>query len=115
MDAAPRADSAIMQVIREGSPMTELTGKVGFASPIIEKKISKRRAGIELLATLALTVCLIVAATAVSIGMARAQAFGAVHDARGAPLALATVIGLALAATGGLTAITAHRRRAWRR
>jgi hypothetical protein len=95
--------------------MTELTGKVGFASPVIEKKISKRRAGIELLATLALTVSLIVAATAVSIGMARAQAFGAVHDTRGAPLALAIVLGLALAGVGGLTAIATRRRRSWRR
>ena len=55
--------------------MTALTGKVGFASPISEK-ISSRKStlGVELIATLALAVCLIIAATAVSIGMARAQA-----------------------------------------
>jgi hypothetical protein len=54
--------------------MTALTGKVGFASPISEK-ISSRKStlGVELIATLALAVCLIIAATAVSIGMARAQ------------------------------------------
>jgi hypothetical protein len=54
--------------------MTALTGKVGFASPISEKVLSKKRTlGVELVATLALAVSLIVAATAVSFGVARAQ------------------------------------------
>jgi hypothetical protein len=56
--------------------MTELTGKVGFTSPITEKTFAKRRrAGVELFATLALAISLVIAATAVSIGMARAQAY----------------------------------------
>jgi Na+/glutamate symporter len=59
--------------------MTELTGMVGFTSPIAEKTFAKRRrAGVELFATLALAVSLLVAATAVSIGMARAQSLHAV-------------------------------------
>ena len=59
--------------------MTELTGMVGFASPAEEKTIAKRRRlGVELCATLALAASLLVAATAVSIGMARAQALHAV-------------------------------------
>ena len=59
--------------------MTELTGKAGFASPTDEKTFAKRRrAGVEMFATLALAVSLLVAATAVSIGMARAQALHAV-------------------------------------
>jgi hypothetical protein len=54
--------------------MPALTGKVGFASPISEKVSSKKRTlGVELVATLALAVSLIVAATAVSFGVARAQ------------------------------------------
>jgi len=58
--------------------MTELAGMVGFASPIDEKTFAKRRrAGVELFATLALAVSLLVAATAVSIGMARAQSLHA--------------------------------------
>ena len=69
--------------------MTGLTGQVGFASPVSDKKFSKRRAGIELLATIALAVSLVIAATAVSIGMARAQTFGAVSRHDGAPLAVA--------------------------
>jgi hypothetical protein len=47
--------------------MTELCGNPGFAPPSNETARSKRRA-LELLATLTLTVCLVVAATAVSMG-----------------------------------------------
>ena len=55
--------------------MTKLTGMVGFASPTKKKTIAKRRRlSVELCATLALAVSLVVAATAVSIGVARAQA-----------------------------------------
>jgi hypothetical protein len=55
--------------------MTELTGTAGFAPPISDKTFAKRRrAGVELFATLALAISLVIAATAVSIGMARAQA-----------------------------------------
>ncbi len=55
--------------------MTGLTGNIGFASPTSEKNFAKRRrAGIELFATVALAICLMIAATAVSIGMASAQA-----------------------------------------
>jgi hypothetical protein len=54
--------------------MTELTGTVGFASPEKDKTFAtRRRLGVELFATVALAVALFVAATAVSIGMARAQ------------------------------------------
>jgi hypothetical protein len=91
--------------------MTEFAGRVGFASPASEKKVSKRRARIELFATLSLTVSLIIAATAVSIGMAHAQAFGAGRQSDGAPLALAIFLGLLLVGMGGLTAIAAHERR----
>ena len=95
--------------------MTELTGKVGFASPATEKKFTKRRAvGIELLATVALALSLVIAATAVSIGMARAQALGAVPHSDGAPLAIALFVGLAMAGMGALAAIAARVRRSLR-
>ena len=65
--------------------MDELTARVGFVSPTTEKTIAKRRhAGVQLIATVALAVSLIIAATAVSIGMARARTLGAIaqhHDA----------------------------------
>lgn len=54
--------------------MTEFSGNFGFASPSIERNLSRRRnTGVQLLATITLAVSLIIAATAVSIGMARAQ------------------------------------------
>ncbi len=96
--------------------MTPLTGKVGFASPTTEQNFSKRRyAGIELLATVALAISLIIAATAVSIGMARAQALGAVSHADGAPFAIAVFVGLLMAGMGTLTAIAAANRSATER
>lgn len=55
-----------MTMIREDDPLAKLTGKPGFAPPRVEKKLSKRRA-VELLASVALTISLVVAATAVSI------------------------------------------------
>lgn len=95
--------------------MTELTGMVGFASPVIEKKFSKRRAaGIELLATIALAVSLVIAATAVSIGMARAQAIGAVTHTSGFPLAIAAFLGLFMAGMGGIAAIAVRSRQSVR-
>ena len=49
--------------------MSELTGHPGFAPPRAEQTLSKRHlAALELIATVALTVSLVVAATAVSIG-----------------------------------------------
>jgi hypothetical protein len=96
--------------------MTEkLAGMVGFASPVTERRFSKRRSGgIELIATVALAVSLVIAATAVSIGMARAQTLGAVGNQDGAPLAIALFLGLIMAGMGGLTAIAARARSARR-
>jgi hypothetical protein len=71
---------------------------------------SRRRpvALVELIATLSLALSTVVAATAVSIGIARAEVFGLRADADSAPLAIVLLIGLLLLATGGLTAITAN-------
>ncbi len=59
--------------------MTELTGQPGFAPPRAENARTKRRAvALELIATLALTVSLVVAATAVTMGnrsLARGEVF----------------------------------------
>jgi hypothetical protein len=91
--------------------MTELSGKVGFASPASERKFSRRRgAVVELMATLALAVSFVIAATAVSIGVARAQVLGAAGGDAGAPLAIAIFLGLFMAAMGGLTALAARDR-----
>jgi uncharacterized integral membrane protein len=88
--------------------MTELTGKVGFASAVSTKRITRCRiVGVELIATMALVVCLIIAVTAVSIGMARAQAFANIGRHDHAPFAVALFFG---AVMGGLTAMVAGDR-----
>jgi hypothetical protein len=73
---------------------------------------SRPVAMVELIATGALALSTVVAATAVSMGIARAEAFGARIDSDGAPLAIALLIGLLLSTMGGLTAIMAEGRKA---
>jgi hypothetical protein len=64
-----------MKTATRMTTMTGLTGKIGFTSPISEKTFAKRRrAGVELFATVAVAISLVIAATAVSIGMASAHA-----------------------------------------
>ena len=74
-DAGIQREFAATKLIREGRTiMIALTGQAGFGSPKTRKDFSKRRAaGVELITTAALAISLVIAATAVSIGMARAQ------------------------------------------
>ena len=89
--------------------MTKLTGPVGFASPVSTKRIKRcRLLGIELFATVALAVSLLIAATAVSIGVARAQAFANFHHGDRAPVAL--LVGAMMFGIGGLSAIVTGER-----
>jgi hypothetical protein len=74
--------------------MTDLTTQAGFGSPITENRFAKRRRlGVELFATLALAVSLMIAATAVSIGMARAQPFHAAGPCKTVSLSVASYLG----------------------
>jgi hypothetical protein len=72
----------------------------------------KRRsvACVELITTAALALSTAIAATAVSMGIARADVVGAVANGDSAPFAVALLIGLLLAAMGGLTAVVAVAR-----
>jgi hypothetical protein len=54
--------------------------------------------------TITLVVSLVIAATAVSIGIARADTLTPIADGGGGRFALAVLIGLVIAAMGGLTA-----------
>jgi hypothetical protein len=92
--------------------MSEFYGKVGFASPAADSKFVKRRhAAVELIATVALAVSLIIAVTAVSIGAARAQVIGAVGQGREASLAIAAFVALvAVGGIGGLSVMAACHR-----
>jgi hypothetical protein len=66
--------------------MTELPGTPGFVASRAEKKLSKSRAvAVELMATVALTASLIIAATAVSLGN-RSLARGELADSSAAQI-----------------------------
>jgi glycerol uptake facilitator-like aquaporin len=62
---------------------------------------------VELFATVGLALSTIVAVTAVSIGIARADVFGVRADGDASSLAIGLLIGLLLLAMGGLTALMA--------
>ena len=87
--------------------MIELPGReVGFASPATEQRFSLRRTGIEMAAAAGLAIALVIAVAAVSIGMARAPAFGGAAHHNGARLAIAAAgLGVVVAGWGGLSAL----------
>lgn len=62
---------------------------------------------VELIATLALALCTLIAVTAVSIGIARADVFGVQPDGSGESLAVALFVGLTLSTMACLTAVMA--------
>ncbi|MGH6771083.1 MAG: hypothetical protein ACRECO_18910 [Xanthobacteraceae bacterium] len=86
-----------------------MTTNVGIAPDRddLAAKPTKPATLVELVATAALALSTVVALTAVSIGIARAEVFGGSSEPAAAPLAVALFIGLLLSAMGGLTAIMA--------
>ena len=58
--------------------------------------------------TITLVVSLVIAATAVSIGIARADTLVSIAESGGGRFALAILLGLIIAAMGGLTAAMVH-------
>lgn len=89
--------------------------KTGFTPPAdrVLGREHRRAACAELVATVALVICTLIAATAVSVGIARADAAGAIIDNEAGLFAIALLLGLLFAAMGGLTALTlpGHRLR----
>jgi len=84
----------------------DLTDGVGFGHPSVRKGAVKRRSMFpELIATIGLALCLVVALTAVSIGLARADTLGIIGDVEGSRLAVAIMLGLIMVGMGGLTAL----------
>ena len=65
-------------------------------------------APVELVATIALALSTVIAVTAVTIGIARADALNVHADGGQGTFAIALLIGLLLTAMGGLTAIMAE-------
>jgi hypothetical protein len=65
---------------------------------------------VQLIATAALAASTLIAVTAVSIGIARADVLGAHAESGSASVAIAVFVGLLLTGMGGLTALMANRR-----
>ena len=80
----------------------------GFTSPAGRALGSERRTAViaELVATIGLALCVLVAATVVSIGVARADVAANVIDNEGGVFAIALVLGLLFIGMGGLTALS---------
>lgn len=79
----------------------------GFEHPTHHERSVERRtvAVTQLVATAGLALCTLVAATAVSIGIARADTISAIVDNDMGTFALALLLGTVFAGMGGLTAL----------
>ncbi len=88
----------------------DLATPVGFAHRSGHATPPSNPPVVQLIATVALALSTVIAITAVSLGIARADAPGGA-DSDGATLAVALLVGLLLSGMGGLTAVMAKRRR----
>jgi hypothetical protein len=108
-----------MQLIREGRASQEmsedmshdLNDRAGFDHPSRRQRTAQQRTALALIASVALALSTAVAATIVSIGMARAETLRTVADGDSGPFAVALFLGLVLAGMGGLTAIVTRNER----
>jgi hypothetical protein len=90
--------------------LTELAAKDRITHPFAGARPQIGRGlAVEVIATAGLAISLVIAMTAVSIGIARAETFGAIAERDGASLALALFLGLLFAGMGGLTALFTYR------
>lgn len=82
----------------------------GFQHPVRNARpLNKRKiAFAELIMTLALVICIAVVATAVTIGIARADALAAPGGQDRSALAIAAFLGFLIAVMGGITALSLH-------
>ena len=88
--------------------MSKPVESTGFTPPVGRKLGRERRtaAVAELVATVALALCTIVAATVVTAGIARADVVGNVVGHEGSLFAVALVLGLLFIGMGGLTVLS---------
>jgi hypothetical protein len=81
--------------------------ELGFQHPVRNARpLTKRKiAFAQLIMIAALVVCIVIAVTAVTFGMARADTLNSMADGREGLLPLVLLIGLLLAGMGGITAV----------
>lgn len=87
-----------------------IAGFHGPAGPAAAGGQTRRVILAELAAITGLTVATLIAATAVSVGIARASALDGVIDNDGGLFTIALVLGLAFLAVGGLSLLAGERR-----
>jgi len=87
-----------------------LTERVGFERPNRGSPSRRYAASLEVVAGMALVVSTVVAATVVSIGIARADTLGAATPSESS-FAIAVLLALIFAGWGGLTAVAVRSRR----
>jgi high-affinity K+ transport system ATPase subunit B len=85
---------------------SDINTRHGFEHPVRRKRpLTPRKIALaELIMTLALIACIVVAATAVTIGIARADALPALGG-RDGTFAIAAFLALLIAVMGGITAL----------
>jgi hypothetical protein len=89
---------------------SKITGFRGPADPAVPGVESRRVILAELATIVGLTIATVIAATAVSVGIARASALDGVIDNDGGLFVIALVLGLVFAAIGGLSLLPGERR-----
>lgn len=87
--------------------MSKHLQKPGFAPPADRTlgREDRRVVRAELIASVALIVCILIAATAVTAGIARADAAGTIIDNEAGFFMIALVLGLGFIALGGLSVL----------
>lgn len=89
---------------------SKITGFRGPADPAVPGVESRRVVLAELAAIAGLTIATLIAATAVSVGIARASVLDGVIDNDGTLFTIALLLGLAFVAIGGLSLLPGERR-----
>lgn len=89
---------------------SKITGFRGPADPAVPGTESRRVILAELATIAGLTIATLIAATAVSVGIARASALDGVIDNDSGLFVIALVLGLVFAAVGGLSLLPGERR-----
>lgn len=85
---------------------------IGFQHPVRNARpLTKRKIAIaHLVMTAVLVICIVIAATAVTFGMARADTLASVASGQDGSLPLVLLIGAMLAGMGGIFAVTTRLR-----
>ena len=88
--------------------MRKPIGSAGFTPPAHRKLGTEHRTAAiaEFIASIGLALCTLIAATVVSVGIARADVVSSVMDNEGGVFAIALLLGLLFSGMGGVTIIS---------